>query len=380
MALSSLTAPASAVHHLQQPPVHLVNRQNSDLPVVVTNNCAETIYPAILTQSGTGPGKSGFRLDSGDSLPQTVSADWKGRVWGRTNCSFSDDGTPTSGQGGAPCSSGDCGAFVECQGAGNPPATLAEFTLASASNQAFYDISLVDGYNLPMGIIFMPGNGSSLSDIPPNFTNAICIGTSSYIDTSATSSEDSQFGSNDSYPIPLEQSMSAQNVLKWCPWPLQLNPPQKPGDGVYPYPDDNIARPIFNPCYSACSKWNDEKYCCSGSYNNPDKCKPSYYSIQAKKVCPDAYSYAYDDQTSTFVLPEGGGFEVVFCPKGRSSNILSTFGNNVRELARTGLVTQEMQTLAKNKTYIAEKSEGSIVEGQANLIALVVVLVWACFW
>lgn len=231
-----------------------------------------------------------------------------------------------------------------------------------------------------MGIIFMPGNGSSLSDIPPNFTNAICIGTSSYIDTSATSSEDSQFGSNDSYPIPLEQSMSAQNVLKWCPWPLQLNPPQKPGDGVYPYPDDNIARPIFNPCYSACSKWNDEKYCCSGSYNNPDKCKPSYYSIQAKKVCPDAYSYAYDDQTSTFVLPEGGGFEVVFCPKGRSSNILSTFGNNVRELARTGLVTQEMQTLAKNKTYIAEKSEGSIVEGQANLIALVVVLVWACFW
>lgn len=117
MALSSLTAPASAVHHLQQPPVHLVNRQNSDLPVVVTNNCAETIYPAILTQSGTGPGKSGFRLDSGDSLPQTVSADWKGRVWGRTNCSFSDDGTPTSGQGGAPCSSGDCGAFVECQGA-----------------------------------------------------------------------------------------------------------------------------------------------------------------------------------------------------------------------------------------------------------------------
>ena len=265
-----------------------------------------------------------------------------------------------------------------CQG--NPPATLAEFTLASESNQAFYDISLVDGYNLPMGIIFMPGNESSLSDIPPNFTNAICIGTSSYLDSSATNSEDSQFGSNDSYPIPLEQSVSSQNVLKWCPWPLQLNPPQKPGDGVYPYPDDNIARPIFNPCYSACSKWNDDKYCCAGSYNSPKKCKPSYYSIQAKKVCPDAYSYAYDDQTSTFVLPQGGGFEVVFCPKGRSSNILATFGNNVRELARTGLVTQEMETLARNKTYIAEKSEGSIVEGQASLVALVVIFVWTCLW
>lgn len=117
IALSYLTSSVSAIHHLQKPPVQIVNRQNSDLPVVVTNKCAETIYPAILTQSGTGPGKSGFKLDPNDSLPQTVSADWRGRVWGRTNCSFSDDGTPLSGQGGAPCSSGDCGAFVQCQGA-----------------------------------------------------------------------------------------------------------------------------------------------------------------------------------------------------------------------------------------------------------------------
>ena len=33
---------------------------------------------------------------------------------------------------------------------------------------------------------------------------------------------------------------------------------------------------------------------------------------------------AYDDQTSTFVIPAGGGFEVVFCPPGRSTNILTT--------------------------------------------------------
>jgi len=117
IALLSFTSTASAIHHLQKPPVQLVNRQNSDLPLVVTSNCAEPIYPAILSQSGRGPEKSGFRLDPGDSLPQTVSADWRGRVWGRTNCTFNDDGTPLSGQGGAACSSGDCGAFVECQGA-----------------------------------------------------------------------------------------------------------------------------------------------------------------------------------------------------------------------------------------------------------------------
>jgi len=117
VAVAYLASPVCALHHMQQPPIHIVNRANSDLPLVVTNNCEQTIYPAILTQAGTGPGKSGFRLNAGDTLPQTVSADWKGRVWGRTNCSFTDDGSPASGQGGRACSSGDCGAFVECQGA-----------------------------------------------------------------------------------------------------------------------------------------------------------------------------------------------------------------------------------------------------------------------
>ena len=252
--------------------------------------------------------------------------------------------------------------------------------MSSNTKQAFYDISLVDGYNLPMGIIFKPGStNQALQQIPPNLSNAICIGTSSFL-TGPDASPDADFGSNDTYPIPLEQTNSERNVLKWCPWPLQLNPPQKPGDGVYPYPDDNIARPVFNPCYSACSKWNDDKYCCAGSYATPQKCRPSYYSTQAKKMCPDAYSYAYDDQTSTFVLPEGGGFEVVFCPKGRSSNILATFGDQMRELARTGLVTREIEELARNKTYIAMKSEAIVVVNSPSLTALFVLLFWACFW
>lgn len=32
---------------------------------------------------------------------------------------------------------------------GVPPATLAEFTLSGDGNTDFYDISIVDGYNLP---------------------------------------------------------------------------------------------------------------------------------------------------------------------------------------------------------------------------------------
>ena len=102
--------------------------------------------------------------------------------------------------------------------------------------------------------------------------------------------------------------------------------------------------------------------------------------MQAKQICPDAYSYAYDDQTSTFVMPEGAGYEVVFCPSGRSSNILKTLGDQMRELARTGIVTPEMEQLARNKTYLAMKSEGSTVLESPSIAALVVLLVWACFW
>ena len=170
--------------------------------------------------------------------------------------------------------------------------SLAEFTLASTSGQAFYDISLVDGYNLPMGIISLnaESGNSSLTDIPPNLTNPICIGTASLL-RSQGSMDDATLGSNGSFPLPLDQSQTTDSVQRWCPWDLQLNPPQKPGDGVYPYPDDNIQRPLFQPCYSACAKFNKPEDCCTGKYDTPDNCSPSIYSKAAKKVCPDAYSF-----------------------------------------------------------------------------------------
>lgn len=105
-------------HHLREPAVHYVNARDTDKPLRVSNNCPETVYAAILTVSGVGPASSGFRLDNGDSNAQTVSADWRGRVWGRTNCTFNPDGSlPMSGQGGQACETGDCGHFVQCLGA-----------------------------------------------------------------------------------------------------------------------------------------------------------------------------------------------------------------------------------------------------------------------
>jgi hypothetical protein len=99
-------------------------------------------------------------------------------------------------------------------------------------------LSLVDGYNLPMGIIALVAESKdpNITEIPPNLTNPICIGTSSLL-TAVGDTRDQTFGSNDTYPIPLEQSISPSFVESWCPFPLLLLPPQKPGDGVYPFSD-----------------------------------------------------------------------------------------------------------------------------------------------
>lgn len=116
--LFAFILPTVNPHHLDEPAIHFVNTRDSERPLRISNYCPEVLYPAILTVSGTGPASSGFRLEPGATQAQTVSADWRGRVWGRTNCTFNSDGSvPVSGQGGRACGTGDCGYFVKCLGA-----------------------------------------------------------------------------------------------------------------------------------------------------------------------------------------------------------------------------------------------------------------------
>ena len=55
------------------------------------------------------------------------------------------------------CATGDCGGVLECAkegilSGGQTPASLAEFTLNGHGGQDYYDVSLVDGYNLMISI------------------------------------------------------------------------------------------------------------------------------------------------------------------------------------------------------------------------------------
>lgn len=237
-----------------------------------------------------------------------------------------------------------------------------------------------------MGLVFMPGDDSSLEDIPPNLTNAACIATAGLV---ADPSKSGTTGDSAKamYPVPFESEQTSDDIERWCPWDLQQEPPKKPGDGVYPYPDDNIQRPAFNPCLSACAKSNSPSDCCTGDHAGPDKCKAGLYSKQAKAVCPDAYSFAFDDQTSTFIIPSGGGWEVTFCPEGRSTNILKTFGKELSALGSSGM-SKALDEVAMNLTVIdaggkESSANGGMGDNRLDGVswgALVVVVAWAVLW
>ncbi|XP_020160805.2 thaumatin-like protein 1b [Aegilops tauschii subsp. strangulata] len=222
---------------------------------MVTNSCGYTVWPGILSNAGVAPpSTTGFMLSPGESRAVAVADGWSGRMWGRTLCEQGSSGA------GFACTTGDCGTgTVECSGRGAaPPATLAEFTLASVGGDDFYDVSLVDGFNVP--VLVAPANGSCpTTDCPAD--------------------------------------MNAQ-----CPPELRV-----------------VVAGAAVACRSACEAFGTEAYCCSGAHGTPATCAPTAYSRLFKAACPRAYSYAYDDATSTFTCAGGSaGYGVVFCPAGGS--------------------------------------------------------------
>ncbi|KAM3298035.1 hypothetical protein ACQJBY_039811 [Aegilops geniculata] len=227
----------------------------------VKNNCGYTVWPGILSNAGVAPpSTTGFALSPGESRAVTVDDGWSGRMWGRTLCVQS-----SSSSAGFTCATGDCGSgTVECSGHGAaPPATLAEFTLASIGGDDFYDVSLVDGFNVP--VLVAPANGSCPATDCPADLNAQC-------------------------PPELRVAVAGATVA----------------------------------CRSACEAFGTEAYCCSGAHGTPATCAPTAYSRLFKAACPRAYSYAYDDATSTFTCAGGSaGYVVVFCPAGGSSGMVS---------------------------------------------------------
>ncbi|KAI9102076.1 hypothetical protein K1719_023586 [Acacia pycnantha] len=66
-------------------------------------------------------------------------------------------------------------------------------------------------------------------------------------------------------------------------------------------------------CKSLCLAHKSDKYCCTGDYADPKKCKPTVFARLFKFMCPQAYSYAYDDSPALKTC-NATPYVVTFCP------------------------------------------------------------------
>ncbi|KAG1146704.1 hypothetical protein G6F37_001089 [Rhizopus arrhizus] len=181
-------------------------------------------------------------LDSNQRHSFTVSSHWAGRIWARESCDYHD---------------------CLIAGASNP-ASLAEFRLSPVSSDIdYYDLSFVDGYNLPLRI-------------EPLFESKI---------DHMVQSDERHCRATECTRLPL------------CPQELQVV--------------DDAGK--FIACKSACSKYGLDQYCCTGKYSESQLCKTNRFAREVERVCPDSYSYAFDDDTSIYGC-RSNGYNVIFCP------------------------------------------------------------------
>lgn len=247
---------------------------NNQRTLVFVNNCSDEIHVGALGNAGkTPPLNGGWLMMPGARRVVNVPLGWAGRFWGRTHCNTTRNGNSTQDgnlQFGR-CATGDCGG-LECAGrGGEPPATLVEMTLDDPnSGRDFYDISLVDGYNI--GISITPSTAASQTN-PQDCGAPSCVA----------------------------------DINSICPQELQVR-----------FQGQVVA------CKSACTAFNTDQYCCRGAYGTPENCDTNQWRINSaqlfKNACPTAYSHAFDDPTSTFTCPSMSDnyrtiYTIAFCSK-----------------------------------------------------------------
>jgi hypothetical protein len=220
--------------------------------IYLVNRTEGTIWPAAWPGSVTG--QTGWKLPAGAGASFEVPVGWNARVWGRTGCHF--------GVGGG-CRTGDCDGRYQCKGWGTIPATLAEYNLNSFAGLDFYDVSMVDGSNLPMYIRVIHGEADESVDANGCLSPGKC--------TSAVR----------------------------CPKALRV-----PRGAVHP-----------DGCISPCARFDTDRYCCRGPFAvhcSPARTWPVDYAKVFKRAEPFAYSWSGDDATSVFTCTGGCDYEIVF--------------------------------------------------------------------
>jgi Thaumatin family len=146
--------------------------------------------------------------------------------------------------------------------AGRGGATLAGYDMNAWDGLDFYDVSMVDGANLPMFITVTHGTAAS--------------------------------------------RVSARGcVAAGCTTAVACPPALR----VY-------AAGQLVACQSACAHFGTDQYCCRGAWAARSVCDPARwpvdYAAVFKKAEPYAYSYADDDATCTFTCSGQCGYRITF--------------------------------------------------------------------
>ncbi|TGZ81829.1 Osmotin, thaumatin-like protein [Ascodesmis nigricans] len=281
----SAAHPHIEVKEAAHPPVSVVNETPGRYhSIKVVNSCRHTIWPALFGPINEGfgeittPEHQGFRLDPGSFQGVPIPHDWNGRVWAREHCTFDENGLGR-------CAIGDCDGKLHCMLSGQPT-SLAEFNFKGNGKSIFYDISLVDGYNVGIGVYAIQ-NDTIIPELSP-----VCN---------------------------LEGKDICPDKLRLQPfWPVH----ETTNFSSIPLPLELAKGRCLSLCKSAPIGVHPE-YCCVGKHATPDTCFHNSYSAACKSACPDAYSYPYNDFSSSFIADQSDhwDFIVEFCPKKQSSSI-----------------------------------------------------------
>jgi hypothetical protein len=221
--------------------------------ITLVNRTRVTIWPAAWP--GSVSSRTGWILPPGHSISITVSDSWNARLWGRTGCRFDAGGRGR-------CLTGDCAGRFQCQGWGQIPATLAEYDLDSFDHLDFYDVSMVDGSNLPMYITISHGRASR------RITPSGC-----------------------------EVRRGCTSTVE-CPPALQV------------HRADQLVG-----CISPCARFQTDRYCCRGRYAqgcSPARTWPIDYARVFKRAEPYAYSWSGDNATSVFTCAGRCDYTITF--------------------------------------------------------------------
>jgi len=195
--------------------------------VTLVNTTSQTVWGTASQDSKHPLATTVWVLKPGQSVTVAVPSSWGGRFWGRTGCALD-----AAGKG--HCATGD----------GGTATTLAEFALAAWGGMDFYDVSNVDGSNLPM-----------------------------YINISHSTTKD-----------PLNANgCGANGCVKPIDCPAQM-------------------RLSSGACQNPCAAFGGDTYCCRGAWAGRANCIPSKWPVDYTKVfknaMPYGYSYAFDDSAT----------------------------------------------------------------------------------